>query len=199
VLEHHFQILQDYEPRAYPGPVTLLRARAQALCRLQGRDLGWGELTGSAVRVLTLAGSHDTLLKEPYVRALATRLRGCLRHAQAISPERTSRPSPAPGADPGSPGETVRPEPAESEVTGVERVWKVVANQEGQYSLWPADGANPPGWRDVGQVGTADACQAYIRAEWTDLRPLSLLNAPRRASDVVPQDQPFPRLAAQLP
>lgn len=53
-------------------------------------------------------------------------------------------------------------------------VYKVVINHEEQYSIWPADRENPPGWRDAGKSGPKAACLAYIQEVWTDMRPLSL-------------------------
>jgi MbtH protein len=52
--------------------------------------------------------------------------------------------------------------------------YKVVLNHEEQYSIWPADRENAPGWRDAGQNGTKAECLAYIERVWTDMRPLSL-------------------------
>jgi MbtH protein len=53
-------------------------------------------------------------------------------------------------------------------------VYKVVVNQEEQYSIWPADRENAPGWKDVGKSGTKEECLAYIKEVWTDMRPLNL-------------------------
>jgi MbtH protein len=53
-------------------------------------------------------------------------------------------------------------------------IYRVVANQEEQYSIWPAHRDNPPGWRDAGPRGSKTECLAYIGATWTDMRPLSL-------------------------
>jgi MbtH protein len=53
-------------------------------------------------------------------------------------------------------------------------VYKVVVNHEEQYSLWPADQKNPPGWRDAGKSGSKAECLTYIGKVWTDMRPLSL-------------------------
>ena len=53
-------------------------------------------------------------------------------------------------------------------------VYKVVLNHEEQYSIWPADRAIPPGWREVGKSGLKPECLAYIKEVWTDMRPLSL-------------------------
>jgi MbtH protein len=53
-------------------------------------------------------------------------------------------------------------------------IYKVVMNHEEQYSIWPADRENAPGWRDVGKEGLKADCLAYIEEVWTDMRPLSL-------------------------
>ena len=60
---------------------------------------------------------------------------------------------------------------AESEDT---TIYKVVLNHEQQYSIWPVDRENPPGWRDAGKAGSKQECLAYIGEVWTDMRPLSL-------------------------
>ncbi|MBV9106730.1 MAG: MbtH family NRPS accessory protein [Verrucomicrobia bacterium] len=52
--------------------------------------------------------------------------------------------------------------------------YKVVINQEEQYSIWPADRANASGWRDAGKRGQKQECLDYINEVWTDMRPLSL-------------------------
>ncbi len=53
-------------------------------------------------------------------------------------------------------------------------IYKVVVNHEEQYSIWPADRAIPPGWKDAGKSGPKAECLAYIKEVWTDMRPLSL-------------------------
>ena len=53
-------------------------------------------------------------------------------------------------------------------------IYKVVINHEEQYSIWPADRENAPGWQDAGKVGTKAECLEYIKEVWTDMRPLSL-------------------------
>ena len=54
------------------------------------------------------------------------------------------------------------------------RTYKVVINDEEQYSIWLADRPNPAGWRDGGKMGKKDECLAFIDEVWTDMRPLSL-------------------------
>ena len=53
-------------------------------------------------------------------------------------------------------------------------VYKVVINQEEQYSIWPAERDNAPGWRDAGRQGSKQECLDYIKEVWTDMRPLTL-------------------------
>ena len=52
--------------------------------------------------------------------------------------------------------------------------YKVVVNEEEQYSLWPADREPPLGWKETGKVGAKEDCIAYVEEVWTDMRPLSL-------------------------
>jgi MbtH protein len=54
---------------------------------------------------------------------------------------------------------------------------KVVVNDEEQYSIWPAERENAPGWRDAGKTGTKAECLAWIEEHWTDMRPASLRKA----------------------
>ena len=53
-------------------------------------------------------------------------------------------------------------------------IYKVVVNAEEQYSIWPADRENAPGWRDAGKSGSKQECLEHIKNVWTDMRPLSL-------------------------
>ena len=54
--------------------------------------------------------------------------------------------------------------------------YRVVVNDEEQYSIWAADRPNPDGWRDAPKSGSRSECLAYIKEVWTDMRPLSLRN-----------------------
>ncbi len=67
---------------------------------------------------------------------------------------------------------------------------KVVVNHEEQYSIWPLDRENPPGWNDAGCTGTKVECLAWINEVWTDMRPLSLRR--QMDSDRVPPKSPSP-------
>lgn len=53
-------------------------------------------------------------------------------------------------------------------------IYRVVVNDEEQYSIWPADRENPIGWKNAGFEGEKQACLDYIEKVWTDMRPRSL-------------------------
>jgi MbtH protein len=62
-------------------------------------------------------------------------------------------------------------------------VYKVVINDEEQYSIWPTDRENPRGWHDGGKRGPKAECLAFIKEHWTDMRPLSLRRRLETAED----------------
>lgn len=52
--------------------------------------------------------------------------------------------------------------------------YKVVVNDEDQYSIWPNDRDNPIGWHDEGYAGSRRECLARIDEVWRDMRPRSV-------------------------
>jgi MbtH protein len=52
--------------------------------------------------------------------------------------------------------------------------YRVVVNDEQQYSIWPLQKPTPNGWNDAGAQGSEEHCLNYIRSVWTDMRPLSV-------------------------
>jgi MbtH protein len=53
----------------------------------------------------------------------------------------------------------------------------VLVNDEGQHSLWPSFAEVPAGWTVAKAEDGRQACLDYIEAEWTDMRPKSLIEA----------------------
>jgi MbtH protein len=51
----------------------------------------------------------------------------------------------------------------------------VVVNAEGQYSLWPEFAQVPAGWTVSHGAADRASCIEFINANWTDMRPLSLV------------------------
>jgi MbtH protein len=61
-------------------------------------------------------------------------------------------------------------------------IYKVVMNDEEQFSIWPADRENALGWRDAGKSGSKQDCLDYIKSVWIDMRPLSLRRSMEQAA-----------------
>jgi len=55
--------------------------------------------------------------------------------------------------------------------------YRVLVNDEGQHSLWPSFVDVPAGWTVVLGDSTRDACLEYVNANWTDMRPASLIRS----------------------
>ncbi len=53
----------------------------------------------------------------------------------------------------------------------------VLVNDEGQHSLWPAFVAVPAGWTVAHEESSRSACLDYVNANWTDMRPTSLIRS----------------------
>jgi MbtH protein len=53
----------------------------------------------------------------------------------------------------------------------------VLVNDEGQHSLWPAFAVVPQGWTVRFGEDARQRCLEYIRENWVDLRPRSLVAA----------------------
>ncbi|MER8014913.1 MbtH family protein [Streptomyces griseoluteus] len=56
-------------------------------------------------------------------------------------------------------------------------IYKVVFNDEDQYSIWPASRETPFGWKEDGTSGTKEVCLARVREIADDLRPPRLRRA----------------------
>jgi thioesterase domain-containing protein len=88
-LKDKLQTALSYKPRTYEGKITLFRPeeRFQQDCQTQGSFLGldltgvWSRLSSEPIDVHVVPGSHHTMVVQPYVDALAARLRACIREA----------------------------------------------------------------------------------------------------------------------
>lgn len=54
----------------------------------------------------------------------------------------------------------------------------VLTNDDLQHSLWPARFAVPEGWNVAFGADARSACLEYVEANWPDLRPARLTDAP---------------------
>ena len=55
--------------------------------------------------------------------------------------------------------------------------YRVVINDDEQYSIWPEQRENPLGWRDVGIAGAEAECLTWINDNWSDMRPAHVKRA----------------------
>jgi natural product biosynthesis luciferase-like monooxygenase protein len=78
VVNNH--AVASYQPREFPGVVTLLTASGE----IRGPDAGygWDRLAAGGVETHEVPGTHLRILTEPYVGAVAERLRDCLDRAR---------------------------------------------------------------------------------------------------------------------
>ena len=53
-------------------------------------------------------------------------------------------------------------------------IFRVLQNDEEQYSIWPAAKPVPDGWHTVLEASPKADCLSYIGNHWTDMRPKSL-------------------------
>jgi thioesterase domain-containing protein len=72
-LEAFLSAISRYRPGYYDGRLTLLRARTFGLFQTIAHDRGWGAVAAD-IDVRVLKGNHNSILREPLVRQLATEL-----------------------------------------------------------------------------------------------------------------------------
>jgi thioesterase domain-containing protein len=80
----------DFEPKTYAGRIAVLRVVKQPRNSISSKDLGWSRLAQGGVDVRMISGTHETLLREPHVRVLASELKEFIDHPRS----HRSEPSP---------------------------------------------------------------------------------------------------------
>jgi uncharacterized protein YbdZ (MbtH family) len=78
-------------------------------------------------------------------------------------------------------------------------IYKVVMNDEEQYSICPDYKEIPRGWKHVGKTGLRAECLAYIKEVWTDMRPLGLRKKMEEYERNPPPPRPSPNVSRQKP
>jgi MbtH protein len=64
-----------------------------------------------------------------------------------------------------------------------EGTFHVLINGEGQHSLWPTFVDVPQGWTIVLDSKTRAECLEFVNQNWTDMRPNSLIERMKKASE----------------
>jgi thioesterase domain-containing protein len=82
VLAAGNEAVANYTPGPYDGYVALLRAHFQRRHVLHNPTLGWDALVGSRLEVIPVAGSHRTIIEEPYVRESSAHVKAVLEKAR---------------------------------------------------------------------------------------------------------------------
>ena len=95
VQEFNFMAVMNYVPKIYPGQVTLFWASEDLRGSYDVQD-GWNYLAAGGVETHNIPGNHLNIVKEPYVRDLAAKLKSCIEKSQSNG--RSSQPI-APRAD----------------------------------------------------------------------------------------------------
>ena len=73
----------SFVPRTYDGRITVFRVPNQPATRIRSHNLGWESRSTGGVDVEVVTGEHQTLMREPHVAVLASRLTKILSEIEA--------------------------------------------------------------------------------------------------------------------
>ena len=85
------EALKRYSPQPYPGKMTLFRALEKDPKQFYDPHLGWRYLIEGELEIHDVPGHHLSLILEPHVAELGTKLQHCLDRAYAEADERRSQ------------------------------------------------------------------------------------------------------------
>lgn len=80
-----------YEPKTYPGTVTLFRATEQPYGIYPDTTNGWSKFAGGGVEIHNIPGHHGAIVREPRARVLVQVLTACLDSAESASRRKRHR------------------------------------------------------------------------------------------------------------
>ena len=80
--QRHYELYRKYKPTKIDAPLAVIRAAeldpeeaaTEAAARFALDDLGWSALTSTPVGTAVTPGNHVTMMRPPFVNALATAL-----------------------------------------------------------------------------------------------------------------------------
>jgi amino acid adenylation domain-containing protein len=90
VFQANFRAMTQYVIEAYPSQITLLRTvegfpeefhEYESTESLEDPALGWSQYAVLPVEVLSIPGSHMTMMQPPYIEAIAATLKSCIDKA----------------------------------------------------------------------------------------------------------------------
>jgi amino acid adenylation domain-containing protein len=80
VKEANYLAAKTYNPKPYPGHVTVFRATDRLLMHTIAPEVTWKHLALGGVTAYDVPGGHLSMLDEPHVRSFAEKLKACLQH-----------------------------------------------------------------------------------------------------------------------
>ncbi len=89
------QAFRSYKPEVYPAEITLFRgdinpghlqdeAMGDVLNLFKDPAHGWSGLSSRSIKVEPVPGFHETLLSEPHVQTVASRLKACIEEIEDV-------------------------------------------------------------------------------------------------------------------
>jgi amino acid adenylation domain-containing protein len=165
LLEAHEKLLASFRPQKIPDSLNIWKAENDmTLDRATPAEQGACSLSWASRPYSIAGGDHWSMLEPPHVESLAR----AMNHALADGAPGDSESDDA-GKFPGV-FDAMIPGPRDDEWT----LYRIVFNQEEQFSIWPSRLSIPPGWSEEGTIGAKQECLSRIPGLWTDMRPLSL-------------------------
>jgi thioesterase domain-containing protein len=74
LLHYLEEAAASYQPRSYPGTMTLFRSSQEPAGRFLDPQMGWGEFVRGGIEVVVIDGDHFSIFQEPSVSQLAQRI-----------------------------------------------------------------------------------------------------------------------------
>ncbi len=85
LLQQRWEEFARYQPGRFSGSAVAIRSRTGRLLQPRHELTGWEPLIAGGVERHTIRGSHDNILKEPYVRELATLIAEAIERSRSAA------------------------------------------------------------------------------------------------------------------
>ena len=81
LLKLHDRLVMDYEPKVYPGRITIFQTRKLNDADYDSR-VGWEGLASEGIEFHEIPAYFRGILVEPFVKSLAQQLETCLENTE---------------------------------------------------------------------------------------------------------------------
>ncbi|MGH2508217.1 MAG: alpha/beta fold hydrolase, partial [Ktedonobacteraceae bacterium] len=86
VVKVHYRALCSYVPKIYPKRILLFTPHNRSLSHdIPGFSANWGTLTSAELEICIVSGDHNSMMTEPFVQTLATRLKSSIDEMESSS------------------------------------------------------------------------------------------------------------------